>query len=186
VDFLLTLPMVNPAAIAVVGHSRGGKAALLAGATDERIAVTGANGSGAGGAGSYFVQGPGSETLADSLQRFPYWYGRAIADYLGREETLPFDQHFLKAAIAPRAFVSTEALGDLWANPTGTWRTHVAAREVYQFLGVPDRIGIAFRPGGHSHSTEDWDTFLDFAEWHLGGKTPVRSFDINPFCASDL
>ena len=55
---------------AVVGHSRGGKAALLAGATDERIALTSANNSGAGGAGCFRWQAPGSETLAQVVDAF--------------------------------------------------------------------------------------------------------------------
>lgn len=54
VDFLVTLDSVDPNGIAVVGFSRGGKTALLAGATDERIALTAPNGSGSGGAGCFW------------------------------------------------------------------------------------------------------------------------------------
>ncbi len=181
VDFLATLPSVDAARIAVVGHSRGGKAALLAGATDERIALTAPNDSGCGGAGCYRLQGPDSETLADIVTRFPYWFGPRLKDYAGREDELPFDQHCLKALVAPRALLSTEALGDLWANPSGTWQTHRAAREVYRFLGAPDRIGFWFRDGGHNHGREDWAALLDFADWQLLGKPPARQFDADPF-----
>ena len=181
VDFLLTLGIVDPARVAVVGHSRGGKAALLAGATDERIALTAPNCSGCGGAGCFRFLGPGSESLADILERFPHWFDARLGGYIGREGELPFDQHFLKALVAPRALLSTEALGDLWANPSGTWRTHAAAGEVYRFLGAAERIGIAFRQGGHDHTLEDWGAALDFADWHLGGRRPSRRFDMNPF-----
>jgi hypothetical protein len=167
VDVLVTLDFVNPAAIAVVGHSRGGKAALLAGANDARIALTSANNSGAGGAGCFRLQGPGSETLADLLAGFPHWMNPALNRFVGRESELPFDMHFLKALMAPRALLTTEALGDLWANPSGSWQTHLAAAKVYSLLGVPQNIACQFRSGGHDHSLEDWHTFLDFADLHL-------------------
>ncbi|MBM4459173.1 MAG: hypothetical protein FJ011_15660 [Chloroflexi bacterium] len=181
IDVLTNLEFVNAAQIAVVGHSRGGKASLLAGATDERIALTSANDSGCGGAGCYRFQGPNSETLADIVGRFPYWFGPSFGDYIGRETELPFDQHFLKAAVAPRLLLTTEALGDLWANPTGAWQTHEAAREVYRFLGVEARIGIWYREGGHAHSQADWETLLDFMDWQFRGTQPIFQYDQNPF-----
>ena len=181
VDFLATLPFVDAAKIAVVGHSRGGKAALLAGATDERIALTAPNDSGCGGAGCFRHAGPRSETLADILRSFPYWFSPGLAEYVGREDQLPFDQHSLKALVAPRALLSTEALGDLWANPTGAWQSHRAACEAYRFLGRPGRIGIWYRPGEHRHSLADWEAALDFADWQFRGKVPSRRFDDNPF-----
>jgi dienelactone hydrolase len=181
VDALAGFDFVDRTRIAVVGHSRGGKASLLAGATDERIALTAANDSGCCGAGCYRFQGPNSETLADIVGRFPYWFGPDFGDTIGREAELPFDQHFLKAAVAPRLLLTTEALGDLWANPTGAWRTHEAARQVYRFLGVAERIGIWYREGGHAHSPADWETLLDFMDWHFRGQPPVRDFAANPF-----
>jgi dienelactone hydrolase len=74
VDFLDILPEVDGDRIAISGHSRGGKTVLLAGATDERIALTNPNDSGCGGAGCYRIQGQGSETLSDILHRFAYWF----------------------------------------------------------------------------------------------------------------
>jgi hypothetical protein len=168
VDALSSLAFVNPAAIAVVGHSRGGKAALLAGATDDRIALTCANNSGAGGAGCFRIQGEGAETLGDLLEKFPHWMNPALHAFVGRENELPFDQHFLKALIAPRALLTTEALDDHWANPVGTWQTHLAAAQVYELLSAKEKIACKFRSGGHEHNFEDWCAFLDFADLHLG------------------
>ena len=179
-DVLISMDFVDTFRIAVVGHSRGGKTTLLAGATDERIALTSANNSGAGGAGCYRVKGPQSETLADLIDAFPYWFGPLMKDYVDTENELPFDQHFLKALIAPRALLTTEGLGDLWSNPTGTWQTHLAAKEVYRFLRVEDRIAIHFREGGHDHSLADWKAFMDFMELQLCGQEMERLFNCNP------
>ena len=181
VDFLLTLDAVRRDGIAVVGHSRGGKTALLAGATDERIALSAPNGSGSGGAGCFRWQGPESETMADSKRMIPYWYGPRLWEFVGREHELPFDQHSLKALVAPRALLSTEGLADLWSNPSGTWQSHRAAREVYRFLGAEERIGIWYREGGHDHGWADWRAFLAFMEWQLCGRQPACPYDRNPY-----
>lgn len=164
-DVLSMLPEVDANRLAINGHSRGGKAALWAGATDERIALVGANNSGCGGAGCYRWQGPGSETLDDILKNFDYWFGPKLASYVSRETELPFDQHFLKALIAPRALLTTEALDDAWANPMGSWQSQQAAAEVYRFLGHPEHLQTHYRAGGHAHGFADWAVFFDFADW---------------------
>ena len=181
VDALVKMDFVDASRIAIVGHSRGGKTTLLAGATDERIALTCANDSGAGGAGCYRWQGPQSERLEGLIQTFPFWFGPRLREYVNREEDLPFDQHFLKALVAPRALLTTEALGDVWANPTGTLQTHLAAREVYRFLAAERRLGLWFREGGHNHGEADWKAFLDFMDWQLCGREPACGFDMNPY-----
>lgn len=176
-DYLRTLPEVDRDRIAVTGHSRGGKAALLAGALDERIALTVPNGSGCMGAGCTRFLHDRCETLADIVRAFPFWFSSRLPQYVGHEDELPFDQHSLKALVAPRPLLSTEAMGDTWANPPGTQQTFQAARVVYQFLGTPDRIGISYRDGGHAHTLADWEALLDFADWQHRGKPNNRRFD---------
>jgi hypothetical protein len=112
---------------------------------------------------------------------FPYWYSPRLSEFIDREQDLPFDQHSLKALVAPRALLSTEALGDLWANPSGTYQTYLAAREAYRFLGSEERIGIWYREGGHDHGIADWKAFLDFADLQFRGIAPDSRFDVNPF-----
>lgn len=180
IDVLHALPQADPARIAITGHSRGGKTTLLAGATDERIALTNANNSGAGGAGCFRYTPPGAETLADLLRVFPFWFGPQLQQCVGREHDLPFDQHVLKALIAPRALLTTEARGDAWANPEGTWLTHEAARPVFRLLNAEDQLGIVFRDGGHAHTRADWHALLDFADWRLRGLPPARTFAAPP------
>jgi hypothetical protein len=181
VDFLLTQENVDKKHIAVTGHSRGGKTALLAGATDERIALTVPNNSGCGGAGCYRLQADKSEEIKDITKNFPFWFTPSFTDFIGKTERLPFDQHTVKALVAPRPLLSTEALGDLWANPKGTQQTYAAAKEVYRFLGAEDRIGIAFRPGKHEQNLDDWRVLFDFADKQFFGKKVDRRFDIPAF-----
>jgi len=172
IDYLVTLPFVDAARIAVTGHSRGGKAALLAGAIDERIALTVPNNSGCGGAGCYRLQAQGSEDIAAITATSPYWFHPRLRQFVADVNRLPFDQHTVKALVAPRALLTTEALGDAWANPKGTQQSHVAAREVFAFLEAEHRLGIRFRPGPHKHRLDDWIALLDFADEQFFGRSP--------------
>lgn len=181
IDVLTTLPKVNAGQIAVVGHSRGGKASLLAGAMDERIAVTCANNSGCGGAGSFSIQGEGCEKRENITRAFPHWFSPNLNDFRGRDDQLPFDQHAVKALVAPRGLLTTEALGDLWANPSGTYQTYLAAREVYRFLGAEENIRIWYREGGHNHRLADWKALLDFTDHHFRGTPLSDAFGTNPY-----
>ncbi len=184
IDYLVTRDDVNPKQIAVTGHSRGGKTAILAGATDERIAITNPNNSGCGGAGCYRIQGEKSEDIAAILKNFRYWFHPDFGRFVGKIDRLPFDQHSVKAVIAPRALLTTEALGDIWANPPGTQQSHLAAKEVYDFLGAGDRLGIYFREGKHEQNLADWQALLDFADVQFKGATVERKFDKLAFPAT--
>lgn len=185
VDYLLTQPFVDPGRIAVTGHSRGGKVALLTGALDERVSLTAPNGSGAGGAACYRVQGAEPETLEliTRPERFGYWFVPRLREFAGRESRLPFDQHFLRALVAPRAVLSTDARDDLWANPLGAQQAWLAAQPVFEFLGAGDQNGIFLREGGHDQTVADWLALLDFMELRFFGREPPggRRFDRAPF-----
>ncbi|MBN1557284.1 MAG: acetylxylan esterase [Lentisphaerae bacterium] len=181
VDVLTTLDCIDNEKIAVTGHSRGGKTALLAGATDERIALTAPNGSGAGGAPIWRWHAEAAECMAGMRTSIPYWFGPELWQYADREAEMPFDQHFLTALVAPRRLLFTEGLADVWANPSGTRQTYDATREVYRFLGVADRIGIHYRPGPHSHGPSDWSALLDFMDRQFRGIASERDFGRNPY-----
>lgn len=180
-DWALTLDYADASRLIYTGHSRGGKATLLAGALDERAALTVPNGSGAGGASVFRVTRNDAESLARITTKFPCWFQARFAAFGDKVTRLPFDQHSVRALVAPRALLNTEGDGDLWANPTGSQQAYLAAREVYKFLGASDKIGIYFRPGKHEHNLEDWTALLDFADKTLSGKTVERRFDKLPF-----
>ena len=173
---------VDPGRIAVTGHSRGGKTVLVAAATDPRITLVNDNASGAGGSAVFRYQGDGSETLG-IMNHFPSWFGpdAALREYIGREADAPFDQHCLLAAIAPRPLLLTYALDDRWSNPEGMVQAAWAAREVYRFLGAPDRIAFHLRQGEHQHAPEDWDVLLDFIGAHWFGRPPSADYDRHPY-----
>jgi hypothetical protein len=181
IDYLITRPDLDAKKIIISGHSRGGKAMLLAGALDERVALTNPNASGAGGGGCFRVQGPKSETLAIIVTRFPYWFGPHFSDFIGYVDRLPFDQHELKALVAPRLLLDTDSLDDKWANPSGTQVTYVASKVVFDFLGAANNTGLHYRHGPHAHNAQDWDALLDFADARLMGKAVETKFDVLPF-----
>jgi len=191
-DALEQLDFVDSSQVAITGHSRGGKTVLLAGAVDTRFAYTNPNNSGAHGCGCYrFEQVENkntvefddyrSEKLADLVWAVPYWLGPQMKTYVGRETDLPYDMHFFKALIAPRFFIETEGLADIWSNPRGSWQTFMAAREVYRFLGAGDRICAWYREGGHRHALPDFCALFDFMETMMGRKQPDPAFSHNPY-----
>ena len=178
-DYLVTCPEVDATHVAITGHSRAGKTALWAGANDERFALVAPHASGAGGAGCYRYMNKGTETLEliTSPKRFHYWFHPQLGTFVGKEDTLPFDQHFLKACVAPRALLSVEGLGDRWANPHGTQVTCEAAQPVFDFLGASNRNAIFFREGGHDTTPGDWEVLLDYADSVFFGKTVPTLFN---------
>lgn len=183
IDYLETLPLIDKTKIIATGHSRGGKAALLAGALDERIVLTAPNGSGCGGAGCFRVEWPTSENLANIVKAFPYWFAPHLDEFIGHVNQLPFDQHEVKALIAPRLLFTTDSLDDLWANPLGTQVSFLASREVFEFLGAGGKTGLHYRHGPHEHNLEDFTALLDFADAKLLGKNTSKTFDALPFPA---
>ena len=164
VDALEQLGIADMNYIAFSGHSRGGKTALLAGVLDERAAIVNPNDAGAGGAGCYRVHMEAiteagkpdrSEQLSDLIKNFPFWFSKEMQAYTEKEEELPFDEHYLKALVAPRMLLETEAASDIWANPVGSVQTCMAAKEVYKLLGAEEKIRLYYRKGEHAHKVED-------------------------------
>jgi hypothetical protein len=174
IDALVSMPQIRADGIAITGHSRGGKTVLLAGATDERIALTNPNNSGIGGSALNHLKIQDAETV-DSFfgSGNIFWFGQAFADHRYRDHELPYDQHFLHALVAPRLLLVTEAYEDHAANPPGSYAACLGARAVYRLLGAPEKIGWALREGGHAHSPTDFEALLDFMDLHLH-RRPVR------------
>jgi hypothetical protein len=183
VDYLETQPFADKTKFIALGHSRLGKTALVAGAFDERFALTAPAGSGCGGTGAYRFNGKGrggKEGLEDATRNFPQWFGPRLHEFAGQVEKLPFDQHWLIALIAPRLFIAADGLDDSATNSKALAQAYSAARPVYEFLGVPDHIGVNFRPGLHMLAAADWEAILDFSDKYLRNMDVKRRFDQLP------
>ena len=176
-DWLVTLPEVDATKVIVVGHSRNGKAALWAGACDERFAMVVSNESGCGGAA--LERRTYGETIADITQRFPHWFCPAFSAYAGRAHELPVDAHGLLAMTAPRSLYVASAVEDRWADPRGEFLACVAAEPAWKLFGltglgtaeyppvdtpIGHSIGYHLRSGGHDLLEYDWQRFADFAD----------------------
>ena len=180
VDYLVQDPAVDAHRIAVVGHSRNGKTALLAAAMDDRIALAIPLQAGCGGTAPN--RGKVGESVARINTAFPHWFNANFKQFNDHPERLPFDQNALVALCAPRPVLFANAQEDQWANPSGQFEVLQAADPVYRFLGssgleakaMPEigtlsdgALGYFIRAGKHSMTAEDWNVFLAFADRHF-------------------
>lgn len=179
-DALQDIETIDSDRLIVMGHSRLGKTALWAGATDPRFAAVISNNSGCGGAA--LSRRAVGETVKRINDRFPHWFNDRFKQYNEKENELPIDQHGLIALIAPRPVLVTSAEADRWADPRGEFLAAYHASPVYELFGGPGLNGIDFpepnldslvgeghllyrhRPGKHDVTAEDWQAYMRFAD----------------------
>lgn len=142
-------PRIDSERIAVIGHSRMGKAALLAASRDEYFAAAISNCSGFCGAALH--RGKQGERIEHGTNKFSYWYAPAFAQWVGRDDELPFDQDALIGLIKPRPVLILSAQDDSWADPE-------AERRCAEKSGASYRC----RTGEHELTEEDWRDAMDF------------------------
>ncbi|KAH9883694.1 hypothetical protein F4778DRAFT_623667 [Xylariomycetidae sp. FL2044] len=147
-----TVPEIDAARVGVTGCSRLGKGALAAGLFDSRITLTMPMSAGVQGTGPYRYHGLSGqdETLENSKSGAGWWSNSGLGTFVNHAENLPFDAHTIAAAIAPRAIVMDQGVGDAFTNSKGTAViVYPAAKVVYDWLGVGDQIAMSVRSGGH-------------------------------------
>lgn len=132
-DLAESVPEVDATRNVVIGSSRLGKAALIAGAYDERFQVVIPNQTGGGGV--QLLKRDYGETAKAQHLMFPHWYCSAYWKYEDDPRSQPFDQHLLLACVAPRNLL-LECYHKKWFDPFGEFLSARAAAPVWRFLGV--------------------------------------------------
>ncbi len=180
-DYLETDKDIDVRRVALMGHSKLGKATLWAAAQDQRFAMAISAQSGCAGASLW--RRKSGETLQKMVTRFPYWLCRNASKFVNQEDDLPVDQHMLMALIAPRPVYVSSGVEDTWADPRGEYLSAYHASAVYRLLGkkglaseksppvgtpiIKSDVGYHIRQGGHSVEPYDWQRFLEFADYHF-------------------
>jgi len=179
IDVLIDHPRIDPQGFVAYGHSRYGKAAMVAAAYDSRVAAVISHQSGTGGAS--LNKRKKGESIEDITGQYPHWFSKTYAGYAGREEELPIDQHHLLALIAPRPILLGNARRDVWSDPNGALKAAIGADPVWKLYGAdkglrqqrykpfnPDAdLSLWIRSGTHGVVKEDWPAFLEFLDAHF-------------------
>ncbi|MEI6950630.1 hypothetical protein V9K67_25830 [Paraflavisolibacter sp. H34] len=176
-DYLQQDKTFDAGRVAVMGHSRLGKAALWAAASDPRFALAVSNESGEGGAAlskRFF-----GETVKIITTRFPYWFGPNFKNFADNTAALPVDGHMLLSLVAPRPLYVASAEGDTWSDPLGEFLSAREAGRVYALFGkkgpegdhlpplhqpVGETPRYHIRAGRHDVQPYDWQQYLQFAD----------------------
>jgi len=177
-DYFETDKDINSKKVAVVGHSRGGKTALWAGAEDQRFAMVVSNESGCGGAA--LARRRFGETVARINAAFPHWFCTNYKKWANNEKLMPVDMHMLLALVAPRALYVDCASDDLWGDPKGSYLALYNSLPAFQLYDkntiIPEKmpplnrqvtggkVAYHIRDGAHNMLLKDWNWFMDFSD----------------------
>ena len=186
-DWVESRPELDRKRVAVVGHGPGGKAALWAGCTDTRFALTVAECSGTGGARLLRKPSEGADTIADMKGRSarhlfcPGWF-EALA---GREAEAEHDADDMLKLVAPRLVYVASASRDARSGPAGEFEAARLASSFWRTCGFDGmslkafpppgawdhsgRVGYHLRPGGGELTAWDWERYMDYMDRHLPG-----------------
>lgn len=170
VDYLVTLPEVDRARIAITGHSRNAKQALIAAAFDERIAavVPSSGNSGECNPWRYTSDPYETESIEQITMNFSHWFHPRLRFFTGREDKLPFDQNAMIALVAPRSIMLSCSYTEEQGSDFGFEQNYRALRNIYKYLGAPEHLGLRLRAGPHPTTAGDIEAYVDFLDAVFG------------------
>ena len=186
-DWIETERLLDAKHVAVIGQSRGGKTALVAGVYDKRFAMACSNDSGCSGAKLNHIDLPKSEHVANIVRTFQYWFCLNYTMHANKEREWRVDQHEFIALMAPRLVCIASATEDAWAGPEGEWWAAKLASPAWELYGRKGLVSSGFPPpetpqqegcisyhlrtGKHDLTPYDWKCYMDFADRH-GWRSP--------------
>jgi (4-O-methyl)-D-glucuronate---lignin esterase len=155
---------IDPLHVGITGCSRNGKGALVAGAFDERIALTIPQESGAGGVSLWRLADVHQQAWIDAGRIPEYgavqtlaqivtenvWFRESFRQFAASATRLPFDHHMVMGLVAPRALLVIDNTDQWWLDREGSYFGAVIAHDIWSALGRPDHMGVSQR-GGHPH-----------------------------------
>jgi len=189
--------LIDPRAIGVTGCSRYGKGSFIAGAFDDRIALTLPVESGTAGVPVW--RGVEKAELGDNGQppisllstyNEQPWFSDGFQPFVNAATKIPIDTHELAGLVAPRGLLILDNpyVGEL--SPNYGALAALAGAEVYRALGVGDRIGYIsdVASGIHCAGRPEWraplqDAIKRFLKKTSTAPTPIR---VKPGHAADL
>jgi hypothetical protein len=189
VDYLQNDPLVDKTKIIITGTSRVGKAAMISGAFDDRIAMVAPGASSGLGTPAYRFSGGattaqasrgGKEGLTLMVMKYANQFSPHLHEFWGQPDKLPYDAHWFAALTAPRPFLMLEGTKDPNVVHNGIKQTWLAAQSSYALFHATDRLGVYWSDRPHGFGDTDWDGLLAFADKHLLGKKTSRAFDLFP------
>lgn len=173
-DCIIDRDDIDKTKIAALGHSRLGKTALWCGANDERFTYVFSNDSGCGGAAYERTKHENAETIAHMNRVFPFWFCENRQKHAGHEDEMPFDQHYLLAASAPRHVHVASADADLWADPYSEQLCALAASPAFELSGekcdipeTPAAAGDVFKKGSVTYHLREGRHYLSRHDWKV-------------------
>jgi hypothetical protein len=211
-DYFGTDASVDTTRVGVTGHSRFGKAALVAMAYEPRLAI--AFPSCGGSLGTKMNRRHWGQNLENSgwdqeyhwvAGNFFKWMGPLNAGtYMPRKiELCPVDAHSLLSLCAPRPVFLNGGTQDSWTDPYGIYLTGVGATPVYELLGkqglimpnakpqvnigyISGDIAYRYHNGGHTDAP-DWPAFFQFdTKYNVPLPIQLASFAVSVIRNNDV
>lgn len=141
---------IDPTRVGVTGCSRNGKGAMVAGAFEDRVALTIPQEGGQGSAGCWRIADEIKKNVttvetAHQIVNGDTWFSTDFSKYVDVVPTLPWDNHMLCALYASPAsgLLILENTAIDYLGPTSNYHCATAGRMVFESLGVKDHMGFS-------------------------------------------